>query len=215
MTARHLFRTALVLAALALPSLAFAQTDLIISEYVEGTSNNKSIELFNPTGSAIDMGAGVYKLRLFSNGSLTVSAEVLLTGTVASGATYVISHASASAAILGVSNATSSTVINFNGDDAIVLTKSAANTVVDAFGQVGLDPGTEWGTGLQSTADNTLRRAVLVCDGDTNASDAFDPTIQWVGFATDTFGGLGAHSVGCGPTPTHGSTWGRIKTLYR
>lgn len=215
MNARNLFRTALVLGALALPSLALAQTDLIISEYVEGTSNNKSIELFNPTGSAIDMGAGVYKLRLFSNGSLTVSAEVLLTGVVASGGKYVISHGSANATILGVSNATSSTVINFNGDDAIVLTKSAANTVVDAFGQVGLDPGTEWGTGLQSTADNTLRRATLVCDGDTNPSDAFVPSAQWVGFATDTFDGLGAHTVGCGPTPTSGSTWGRIKTIYR
>lgn len=215
MNARHTFRMALVLGALALPSLALAQTDLIISEYVEGSSNNKAIELFNPTGSAIDMGAGVYKLRLFSNGSVTLGAELLLVGVVPSGGTWVVAHGSASAPILGVANQTSSTVINYNGDDAVILTKSAANTTVDAFGQLGFDPGTEWGTGLQSTADNTLRRAALVCDGDTVANDVFDPTIQWVGFAVDTFAGLGAHSVGCGPTPTHGSTWGRIKTIYR
>lgn len=51
---------ALLLAAAILPaSTAFAQpTDLIISEYVEGSSSNKAIEIYNPTSSAIDMSAG-------------------------------------------------------------------------------------------------------------------------------------------------------------
>ncbi|MBL7889336.1 MAG: hypothetical protein JNL24_07280, partial [Bacteroidia bacterium] len=30
-------------------------TDLIISEYVEGTSNNKALEIFNPTPNAISL----------------------------------------------------------------------------------------------------------------------------------------------------------------
>jgi len=45
----------------------------------------------------------------------------------------------------------------FNGDDAIALRKGGASgTIVDAIGQIGVDPGTEWGSGLTSTADNTL-----------------------------------------------------------
>ncbi len=65
------------------------------------------------------------------------------------------------------------------------------------IGQIGFDPGTEWGTGLTSTADNTLRRKATVCAGDPNGTDAFDPAIEWDGFATDTFGGLGAHTADC------------------
>ena len=33
----------------------------------------------------------------------------------------------------------------FNGDDAVVLRKGT--TVIDVIGQIGFDPGTEWGSG--------------------------------------------------------------------
>src|SRR5687767_13467382 len=59
-----------------------APTDLFISEYVEGSSNNKAIELFNGTGSAIDLTAGGYQLQLHFNGSTTPT-NLPLTGTVA------------------------------------------------------------------------------------------------------------------------------------
>lgn len=201
------------LAAAAIVPAALAQSDIIISEYVEGSSNNKAIELYNPTGAAIDLAAGDYKLLLYFNGSVTIGNTIGLTSVLPSGGKWVVAHASASAGILAVANQTS-TVLQFNGDDAVVLAKGAVNTVVDAFGQVGFDPGTEWGTGLVSTADNTLRRKPLVCDGDTNATDTFDPSIQWDGFATDTIDGLGQHTIACGPTPAAGSTWGGLKLLY-
>ena len=63
------------------------------------------------------------------------------------------------------------------------------------IGQIGFDPGTEWGTGLTSTADNTLRRKASVEAGDANGSDAFDPSVEWDGFAVDTFDGLGTHAA--------------------
>ena len=37
-------------------------TELFISEYVEGTSNNKAIEIYNPTGAAVDLAAGDYRV---------------------------------------------------------------------------------------------------------------------------------------------------------
>ena len=57
--------------------------DLFFSEYVEGSSNNKAIELFNGTGAAVDLTAGGYQLQLYFNGSTTAT-TIALTGTVAS-----------------------------------------------------------------------------------------------------------------------------------
>ncbi|MFJ5600837.1 lamin tail domain-containing protein [Micromonospora parva] len=173
-----------------------APTDLFISEYVEGSSNNKAIELFNGTGSAIDLTAGGYQLQLYFNGSTTAT-TIALTGSVAAGDAFVFASASAGAAILAQADQTTGASL-FNGDDAIVLRRGS--TVLDSIGQVGVDPGTEWGAGVTSTADNTLRRMPNVTAGDTDPSDAFDPATQWAGFPVDTFDGLGAHTVdGGGP----------------
>ncbi|SBT48208.1 lamin tail domain-containing protein [Micromonospora auratinigra] len=182
---------------LAPPAASAASSDLFISEYVEGSSNNKAIELYNGTGAPVDLAAAGYQLQFYFNGA-TTSTNVALTGTVAAGDVFVFAASSAAPAILAQADQTYGASL-FNGDDAIVLRKGA--TVVDSIGQVGVDPGTEWGTGLTSTADNTLRRLPTVTSGDTDPSDAFDPAVQWAGFATDTFDGLGSHSVDGGGGP--------------
>jgi predicted extracellular nuclease len=176
-----------------------APTELLISEYVEGSSNNKAFELYNGTGAPVDLAADQYLLQLYFNGSST-STNIALTGTVATGDVFVFAHSSAAAAVLARAAQTTGAAL-FNGDDAIVLRKGGAGgAVIDSIGQVGVDPGTEWGTGLASTADNTLRRLSRVTAGDTDPTDAFDPAVQWAGFAVDTFDGLGAHAVdGGGP----------------
>ncbi|ATE62623.1 hypothetical protein CCZ27_11665 [Thauera sinica] len=81
----------------------------------------------------------------------------------------------------------------FNGNDTVVLVK--AGQVVDSIGKIAANPSTEWGTGLTSTADNTLRRKPTVTTGDTNPNDAFDPAVEWVGYPTNTFDGLGSHTL--------------------
>jgi predicted extracellular nuclease len=191
-------RTIAVLSTLALLAAALvagiapakaAASELFFSEYVEGSSNNKALEIYNGTGASVNLSG--YTLELYSNGATTASQSMTLSGTLANADVYVLAHPSAAAAIIAVADATNGSVINWNGDDAIVLRK--AGTVVDAIGQVGFDPGTEWGTGLVSTADNTIRRKSTVQTGDTNTGDAFSPAAEWDGFATDTFDGLGAH----------------------
>ena len=64
--------------------------DLFISEYIEGWSNNKAIELYNPTSSSIDL-AG-YKLERYSNGSNSAAEnqKIELVGTITAYGTYVI-----------------------------------------------------------------------------------------------------------------------------
>jgi hypothetical protein len=131
----------------------------------------KALEIYNSTGAAIDLAAEGYVVQVSFNGGTLVQ-TINLTGTVADGDVFVLANPNASAAILAQANQTSSSV-SFNGNDAIVLRKGgASDAVVDAIGQVGVDPGTEYGSGLTSTADNTLRRKSTVTAGDTNPSDA-------------------------------------------
>ena len=179
----------------AVGSTAATASELYFSEYVEGSSNNKALEIFNDTGAPVDLAAAGYKVQMFFNGNAAAGLTVDLVGTVAPGDVFVLAQSAANAAILAQADQMSSANW-FNGDDAIVLRKGAE--VVDVIGQVGFDPGTQWGTGDASTADNTLRRKDTVTEGDTNGGDAFDPNLEWDGYPNDTFDGLGAHG-GAGP----------------
>ena len=172
-------------------------TELFFSEYIEGSSNNKALEIYNGTGAAINLASPVqYSVQMFFNGSATAGLTINLTGTVAAGDVFVLAQSSANATILAQADQTNGSGW-FNGDDAVALRKST--TLLDVIGQIGLDPGAEWGTGLTSTADNTLRRKCTVTMGDANGSNSFDPSVEWDGFATDTFDALGSHCV-TGPT---------------
>lgn len=177
-------------------------TDLLISEYVEGSSNNKAVEIYNPTGGSIAL--STYAVLIYFNGSATPASTINLSGTLAAGGTYVIAHSSA--VLPGITVNLSNGSLSHNGDDAIVLRKNGT-TVVDSLGQVGVDPGTEWGSGVTSTADNTIRRKSTVCAGDTNPNDAFNPATQWDGFAVDTFGGLNIHTASCAGGVTNVEIW--------
>ncbi len=179
------------------PRAVAQPTDLFISEYIEGSSNNKAVEIYNGTGAAINLSTGNYILQYYFNGSATAGLTITLTGTVAAGDVFVAAQSSSVAAIITQADQTNGSGW-YNGDDAVVLRKGgAAGPILDVIGQVGFDPGTEWGTGLTSTADNTLRRKTTVCQGDTNPSDAFNPATEWDSFANDTFDGLGSHTASC------------------
>ncbi len=190
---------ALLLLALApLPVEAYA-VDLFFSEYVEGTGNNKALEIYNGTAAAIDLATQGYNIQMFFNGSTSAGLTINLAGIVAANDVFVLAQALANSAILAVADQTNAWGGWFNGDDAIVLRKGT--TAIDAFGQVGNDPGTEWVSGPVSTADNTLRRNIAVLAGDTDAFNAFNPPIQWDVFVTDTFGGLGSHNPSIAAVP--------------
>jgi predicted extracellular nuclease len=185
--------------AFAAPAAA-ASGDLLISEYIEGSSNNKAIEIYNPSTASVNLATTGYALQQYSNGSASAGLTIPLTGSVAADDVYVLAHGAANAALLAVADQVTGTTTGlFNGDDAVALVKNGV--IVDVIGQIGFDPGTEWGTGLNSTADNTLRRAAETCIGDTNGADAFDPAVGWTGFATDTFDGFGAHDADCALEP--------------
>jgi hypothetical protein len=178
-------RLAIAVASLcALPACA----DLYFSEYVEGSSNNKALEIYNSGDSTVDLTN--YKVEMYFNGNTSAGLSINLTGTIPAQGVFVLAHGSASPSILANANQTNTSGW-YNGDDAVVLKRD--NTIVDSIGQIGVDPGTEWGAGVTSTADNTLRRKNAVPAGDTSAGNAFDPATEWEGYAQDTFDHLGTY----------------------
>ncbi len=190
LTAALLAALAVALAAHLAPAQA-APTELFFSEYVEGSSSNKALEVFNGTGAPVTL-TGVYDVQIFANGSVTATATIPLTGTVADGDVFVLAQVNAVAAVLAQADQTTPNFL-YNGDDAVALRR--AGTIVDVIGQIGFDPGAEWGSGDASTADATLRRKPGVHAGDPDGADTFDPAVEWDGHALDTFDGLGAHAV--------------------
>ncbi len=177
---------------------------IFFSEYVEGSSNNKALEIFNGYGAAVDLSN--FEMLIYFNGSSSAGTTIALSGTLAPGDVFVLADNDADASILAVADQTS-TASFFNGDDAIELRQvtsqqdgSTINVTHDVIGQIGDDPGSEWGTGNTSTQNNTIRRQSSIAIGDSDGSDSFDPSTEWDGYPQDTFDGLGTHTATCTPT---------------
>lgn len=174
-------------------------SDLIISEYVEGSASNKYIEIFNGTGAAVNLAD--YRLRLFANGASSPSNDVLLSGSLPNNS--VIVYRNTSATIYGGSS-TINAAVNFNGDDAIALYKISTSSYVDILGVIGDDPGTQWILGGNSTLDQTLVRNANVSSGvsvnptGTGSGAFLTLSTEWTEFAIDNVSNLGSHTFNAG-----------------
>lgn len=165
---------------------------LLISEYIEGSSSNKAIEIYNIGNEAVDLSASKVSLNLFANGSDSISSAVSLTGSVAANSTFVVVHNNADDALKAFADMMSGS-LGHNGDDAYTL--SADGAVIDTFGQVGVDPGSNWGADDTATKDRSLVRKASITSGDTVTDDEFEPSNEWVGYPQNTFSNLGSHDI--------------------
>src|SRR5690348_5293049 len=111
---------------------AAAPPDLMISEYVEGSGQNKAIEIWNGTGASVDLAAAGYSVQFFANANTTAGLTIGLTGSVAAGDVYVLAQSTADAAIIVAADQTNSSTSWFNGNDTVVLLKGA--DVIDSLG---------------------------------------------------------------------------------
>ena len=150
-------------------------TALIISEYVEGSSNNKYLEIANISDSEIDLAA--YTLIKYTNGAEDGAVEMALSGTLAPGAVKVFCSNQANLTLPeGVTaESTSSQVLNFNGNDPIAIICNGE--VVDLLGELGT---AYWGE------DMTLRRKTTV----TAPSATYNPD-EWDVLEKNDVSGLG------------------------
>jgi hypothetical protein len=175
---------------------------LFFSEYIEGSSFNKALEIFNNSGQAVDLSD--FRIEFYPNGGSTAT-NIALSGTLAVGDVFVASNnnAAVDATIVAASDLRSGSV-NHNGDDAYLLRRISDNAVFDMFGVVGTDPGTAWVDGTHSSADQTLRRKSTVTAGNpVGLNPITNLGGEWDSFPIDTFDGLGTHGgPGSGTTAT-------------
>jgi len=158
-------------------------TDLLFSEYIEGSGNNKALEIANNTGNTVTLTA--YTIKKQTNGSGAWSAGLPLTGSLANGAKYVIVNNSIAASCFVKSSAnisTTATELTFNGNDAVGLFKNGV--LIDIIGT--FNGGTS-----NFAIDVTLRRKSTV----TSPSTTFNLSSQWDSYATDTCNNLASKIV--------------------
>lgn len=180
---------ALLFSVLAVYGYGQGCTDLFFSEYVEGSSNNKAIEIYNPTSSAINLSS--YRVYLNNLASPTGVDSFRLSGTLAAGDVYVIANPSANATIQSVKDDTSR-VTFYNGDDALALVKGV-NDTLDIFGTWGSDPGTAWVVDTGSSQNYTLVRKPTVNAGTKNW--VLSASSQWIALPIDRLDSLGKHTM--------------------
>lgn len=151
-------------------------SDLFISEYVKGTTNNKALEIANFTG--VDKNLDDYTLLISRNGGTNNSViEFMPNFVLPHGAVYLIVHSNANEGIKSIADQIDNR-INFTGNDAIII-RDASENFVDVMGDYFVD----WNYG----EDVTLRRRPLH-----GPNTSYHPT-HFMVYGIDTFDGLGWH----------------------
>lgn len=192
-------------------------SELFISEYVEGSGNNKAIEIYNPTANPINLSN--YRLVRYSNGSAlgTDSTDFTTTASIASYSTFVIANGqttgtpsspACSPTLQALANQLDGVYpapTYVNGDDAMVLVRKSPYARIDIFGKIGEQPTTAWsdvapydGTvGKWWTKDHSLQRKATVKQGVTANPLQFNVTLEWDSLPRDNWSKLGSHTCDC------------------
>ena len=139
--------------------------ELFFSAQAEGSSNNKYLEVFNPSCAVVPLGN--YGIRSVTNGGEDFEHDLAFDdgAQIAAGGTWVICDPRADASILA--NCDQQHRYLSNGDDAFALVTSGGTQVLDIIGAVGEDPGAGWAVaGIdQATKDHTIVRKPGVLAG--------------------------------------------------
>ena len=179
-----------------------ANCSLFFTEYVEGSGNNKALEIYNNSDDPVDLtqyvilgsynGSGWSNVCNFPDGSVVAPHDV-----------WVIVNSGADIIDFGVADEVlayndSSYVVGFNGDDAraIAQINGTDTTIYDVIGIATEDPGSGWDVAgvSNATKDHTLRRKLSVSQGNTDwaASAGTDAdNSEWEVLDKNTVDGLG------------------------
>jgi PKD repeat protein len=162
-----------------------------ISEYLEGSANNKAIEIYNPSGTTLNLSQ--YAVHNYANGATTPTYTLQLSGTLAPYSVYVVADPSSNSAILAQADVTSN-VCFFDGNDVITLKKNGQ--IIDMVGSVGIDPGVPF-----TVLGGSMGEATLVRNFSVDRPYTFWNTVlnDWTVYAQNTTSQLGGHTSVCTP----------------
>lgn len=178
----------LVIIGLFVSVASFAQcSELFFSEYVEGSGNNKALEIYNPTAVPVNLSG--YKVVQYNNGAQTASYTFNLSGTVAPGDVYVLVRASSTDTTLlsSADTATNSNVVNFNGNDVLELLNGT--TSLDRIGNIGDTANIPFDT--TDGKDHSYVRKIGIQMGNLNWATA---KLEWDVYPINTYH-LGSHTM--------------------
>ncbi|KIF47980.1 nuclease [Vibrio owensii 47666-1] len=163
---------------------ANANAEIIISQYVEGGSYNKAVEIANTGDAAVTLTG--YELAKSSNGGGTWGSTLDLSQvTLQANQVYVLAHGDASDAIKAIADITDKSVANFNGDDPIALLKDGeVHDIIGVMGDVDFGKDT-----------------TLVRNSDALTPSATYDASQWTAFEKDNIDGLGELNATEPPAP--------------
>ena len=152
--------------------------NLFFSEYAEGSSNNKYVEIYNPRSSSVNLSN--YQIKGTNNGTAwgdNGERELALTGTLAANSVYIIAADAADQAILDKANLALpyESPVHYNGNDAVAIfgIDSSGNytVILDVIGVQSSDPGPAgWNVAgvTGATKDHTLVRKSSISKGNSN-----------------------------------------------
>lgn len=175
--------------------LELEEGGVFFAKYVEGSNNNKALEIFNASTQNVNLAD--YTLVFYTNGATTYDAKnsIQLIGTLEPSESFVISQekdyfpaeTDPSDEIIAASDMKTH-LLTFNGDDVVVLMKG--NTVVDRIGQVGNNAWTSFNAFVMR--DHTLvRRSSQVFGTSTAVTAPWPLWEEWNVEGKDEFTGLG------------------------
>ena len=182
--------------------------NLFFSEYAEGSSHNKYLEIYNGTGSVVDLSN--YAIVRYNNGSTDDENLYPLSGSLTNGEVYVIANSQADpTGILPYNddNGSSMTVTYYNGDDYLGLIQDSDNNgvfdnsseAIDVIGVLGEYPeDVGWGVaGISGgTKEHTLVRKSTVTSGNSNwlaSAGTTTDNSEWIVLAQNTWNYIGSH----------------------
>jgi hypothetical protein len=183
----------ILLAGLAFSLSVSAQcTEPFFSEYGEGSSSNKYMEIYNPSNASLDLSA--YSIFVIVNGG-TATNSFDLYGTLGSNEVFVFCADQADGAILALADTALGypSIAHFTGDDCVMLLKGT-----DTIDQLGKRRVREnWVVGTGTAQNHTLVRKMSVEGPDTAWSST--AVMGWDVYASNTWSYIGSHNSICSP----------------
>ena len=200
-TVKGVISTMLFVFALLFSYSANAQDTLLISEYIEGSGNNKAIELYNPNDSALNLDN--YQIAQSSNGAGWAFYHEFPAGaTIPAYGTYVIITDAVDPALFDANDADEvlgfPSVVHHNGNDAraTIHITGTDTTFIDVFGDPDSDQTWDVAGTSGAASEQTLVRKSDVSTGNATPLGSFgtdEASSEWIIFDQNDFTGLGYH----------------------